>query len=167
MSTKAKVPAALWVTFVLFDVCVVAAVLIAFFWVAPLPAAFAGGQTVAQARAAKPSGLWVVVVTADHCLSCQMYKRGGLADPRVTAWIEEHAGAAALKWGVDDEEIKEIGVTSYPATVVLAGANVVATNVGAMRAEELLEFLERARNAAAEAGAQEGEPEEVVTPDNV
>jgi len=163
MGGKAKTSPALWFTFVVFDLCIVAAVLIAFFWVAPMPAGFAGGQSVAQARAAKASGLSVVLVTADHCLMCQMYKRGALADPRVTAWIEQNAGAASLKWGVDSEAIAAIPVEGYPATVVMAGTSVLATHIGAMSAEELLEFLEGARKRWEEAGGGQGQTEDSAT----
>ncbi len=141
MPPKAKVPAALWIAFALVDLVIVAAVLVAFFWVAPVPGAFGDNTTLASARADQPGRPVVAVVTADSCLSCQMYKRGALTDARFAAWIEQHASGAYLKWGTSDTDIASIGVTRYPATVLVAGDAILATHYGSMRIEELLAFL--------------------------
>lgn len=165
MAAKAKIPPALWIMFIVVDVCIVGAVLIALFWVAPVPTAFAGSQTLAQASSAKPGGLSVVIVTADYCYLCQMYKRGALADARVEQWIEQHAGAVALKWGRDTEAIESIPVEGFPATVVMTGSHVLATHIGVMDTDELLEFLETARKRV-ETGEEQALPEEVPVTDS-
>lgn len=167
MAGKFKIPLALWIAFIVVDLAIVGAVLAAVYWVAPVPTAFSGNLTLAQARAAKPSGLTVAVVTADYCLACQIYKRGALSDPRVAAWVSDNAGAAYLKWGADESEIESISVARYPATVVLAGQAVLATHYGAMSADDLLTFLQtsvaelpspEAAPAPQEPGAPEAAP---------
>lgn len=154
-ATKRRIPPVFWVLFGLVDLVIVAVVLVALFWVAPVPSAFAGSRSLEQARAVQPTGLAVAVVTADYCLACQMYKRGALSDPRLAEWMDANAGAAYLKWGADDEQIESIGVDQFPATVVVAGERVVATHYGAMGIDELIAFLDAAR---AEAGRGEAAP---------
>lgn len=141
-AAKARLSPALWGVFILIDAVIVLGVLAAIFWVAPTPPAFATGQTMAQAQAANPSGLSVVLVTADHCLACQMYKRGALADARVNQWITENAGAVSLKWGKDQEQIDALHITSYPATVLLINGQTLASQTGGMSADDLLQFLQ-------------------------
>lgn len=153
MAGKARIPPVLWVVFAVVDLAIVAAVLGAVFWVAPTPPAFGAAQTLVQARQAKPSGLVVAVVTADWCLSCQMYKRNALADQRFTDWVSANAGATALVWGRDDADIASLQVDRYPATVVLANDSILATHYGAMSIDDLLAMLDRAAASLGAPGA--------------
>lgn len=153
MPANVRIRPAVLAAFIALDLVIVGVVLIALFWVAPAPPAFAQGQTLAQAQRAKPTGLSVAVITADWCFACQMYKRGPLADARVTSWLEEHAGTTLLVHGEHDADIEAVGVEGLPATVIMTGSSVLAAHIGLMSAEELLEFLESNRVRALEAGA--------------
>jgi hypothetical protein len=141
MPARPRIPPALWAAFIAIDLAIIGAVLAAIFWVAPVPAALARSGTLAQARAAHPSGLTVAVVTADWCLACQMYKRGALGDERVAQWLAENAGSVLLVHGQDDADIAALGVSGVPATVVTLGDATMAAHIGLMSADELLEFL--------------------------
>ena len=63
---------------------------------APTPAAFASHVSLEAAIAAEGQNGRPVVAfaTADWCGPCQSFKRGALADERVTAWIGDRANAA-------------------------------------------------------------------------
>ena len=153
MGCSIRIRPAVLAAFIALDLVIVGVVLIALFWVAPAPPAFAQGQTLAQAQRAKPDGLSVAVITADWCFACQMYKRGPLADARVTSWLEEHAGTTLLVHGKNDADIEAVGVEGLPATVIMTGSSVLAVHTGLMSADELLEFLESNRARALEAAA--------------
>ncbi|MCA9287295.1 MAG: hypothetical protein KDA05_01845 [Phycisphaerales bacterium] len=155
-AAKRRIPPVFWVLFGLVDLVIVAVVLVALFWVAPVPPAFAGTRTLEQARQVQPTGLAVAVVTSDACLACQMYKRGALTDQRFTDWVRANAGAAYLKWGADTEQIESLGVDRFPATVVVTGDEVLATHYGPMNTDELLAFLDAARAELGGAGAAPG-----------
>lgn len=168
MTSKAKIPPAIWLAFIVVDLAIAGAVAIALFWVAPVPTAF-GMSRAALAEASAPAasgqraGVIVAVVTADSCFACQMYKRGALADARFASWVGAHAGAVHLRWGVDDEQIAGLGVERYPATVVLARGEVLATHYGAMSTDELIGFLDQAAAGASE-GESTAEPEPAASP---
>lgn len=123
----------------------------AVFWVAPNPPMFDPGVTFQQASAkAVAEGKPVLaVVTADYCLQCQMYKRGALLDERVAQWAKEHAEPVMIKWGSDPAAMEALGVTSFPATVLLTPGAAPKILTGAPSAEELLEFLNGAQTPAA------------------
>lgn len=131
--------------------------LAAVFWVAPTPPMFDPGVTFQQASAkATQEGKPVfAVVTADYCLQCQIYKRGALRDQRIVQWATENSEPVMIKWGSDPAAIEALGVTSFPATVLMAPGEKPRVLTGAPSAEELLEFLNAppAPPAPAESGS--------------
>ena len=123
----------------------------AVFWVAPTPPMFDPGVTFQQASAkAVAEGKPVfAVVTADYCLQCQFYKRGALRDERVIQWTKENAEPVMIRWGSDPAAIEALGVTAFPATVLMSPGSAPRILMGAPSAEELLEFLKAPPSPAA------------------
>lgn len=120
------------------------AALVAWKWVAPVPTMFdpTVSFTQASARAGAEHKSVLVVVTADYCLQCQIFKRSALADPRVIEWVGNNAQTAYVKWGAQSKELEGLGVTGFPATILIPTAGVPRTHVGLMSADELLSFLQ-------------------------
>lgn len=125
----------------------------AIFWVAPTPSMFDPGVTLQQAsaKALTESKPVLAVVTADYCLQCQVYKRSALADPRVTEWVKANAETAYVKWGTQEQDLERLGVTGFPATVLIPASGEPRVHIGLMSADELLEFLKTPEPAAAPA----------------
>lgn len=128
-------------------VVVVAAAAVVRIWLAPTPDVFAHGpSTLDEAialstRSGKPV---VAVATSDFCAPCQYYKRHGLADPQVQAWIREHAVPffVRIEWDVNDA--KRLGRENgpVPATMLLAGGEIVDQFNGPADGPALLRWLE-------------------------
>lgn len=107
---------------------------------APLPAAFAAGLTLEQGRAqASAEGkLLFVVASADWCSPCQRYKRGALADARVSEWLGANAVAVMLDMTNENPEAAQLGIRSIPATLFFRGEAELSRREGMLGAEELL-----------------------------
>lgn len=118
------------------------------FRLAPTPPIFDESVTLVQAseQAASDGHVVLAVVTADFCPICQSYKRNALVDPRLGAWVEANAETVYLEWERDPDTIEALGVTQWPATLVLdANREVIAMEYGSMSADELMAFLQSAR----------------------
>lgn len=117
--------------------------------VAPTPEAFAAHTSLEAAltqseQTGKPV---LVMATADWCMPCQVLKRGALADPRVTAWINENAIAAYADF--TDSNTPEaqqaqrlLAVDGYPTLLFVRDGEVVSRKVGVASAGSLLEWFE-------------------------
>ena len=116
--------------------------------VAPTPEAFVAHTTLTAAlteseQTGKPV---LVLATADWCPSCQVLKRGALADPKVTAWIEANAIPAYADF--TDEKTPEaqkagrlLGIQAFPTLVMLRDGEVVAKREGVVSTDKLLAWL--------------------------
>jgi thiol:disulfide interchange protein len=118
---------------------------------APTPAAFTGDAATmslgeARERAGEQGRVVFAVATADWCGPCQTYKKGALADTRVEAWLNERAVPLILD--VTDgmpPDAESLGVQTIPASFVIApDGRVLASQAGAMSADQLLPWLEQA-----------------------
>ncbi|MFG0274096.1 MAG: thioredoxin family protein [Phycisphaerales bacterium] len=114
---------------------------------APTPPAFDTGLTLASAVDTARSGdrYVLAVATADWCAPCQGYKRGALVDPRVEAWIEDHAVPVYINIDESPGDARLLDVQGIPATYLIRDGQVVARASGAMGAGALLDWLDRAR----------------------
>jgi len=110
---------------------------------APVPPMFSEGLTLEQAidRSAERDGVVLAVVTADWCAPCQSYKKKGLADERVTAWINEHGAPASIDFDADRELAERFGITSLPSTLFFHNGEYVGGVSGPMNGDNLLAFL--------------------------
>lgn len=118
---------------------------------AATPAALASGITLNDAIAASATDGKVVFVVAhaDWCGPCQTLKRGALADPEVTQWLEANTHSVSLDVTKMDastpEWIKEaassLGISGIPAMVMMRDGKVVSRQVGSMPANKLLAWL--------------------------
>ncbi len=122
--------------------------------VAPVPAVFEHGVTLAAAMEtskaeAKPV---VAVLTADWCPPCQQYKRTTLANAEVAKRLE--AETIPVYVDVDKDEAsagrlaelaKQAGfeIRGIPTTVVIADGRIVAHQSGALSKEDLFALIEQ------------------------
>lgn len=112
--------------------------------VAPVPAVFSQGLTLAQAQdQSKSSGKPVLVyATADWCGPCQQFKRTTLVDPAVVALI--HSSTVPVYLDIDHhrDDAAKFNFTSIPATVLVRdGAMIAKFSAGAVDADEYLAWL--------------------------
>ncbi len=112
--------------------------------VAPVPAVFSQGLTLAQAQdqsklAGKPM---LVYATADWCGPCQHFKRTTLLDPEVVAFIQSSTIPVYLDIDHHKEDAAKFNITSIPATVLVRDGSMVAKfSAGAVGANEYLAWL--------------------------
>lgn len=116
-------------------------------WLAPTPDVFAQGpRTLDQAVAlSSQTGKPIVAVaTSDFCAACQYYKRHGLADPQVQAWIREHAVPFFVRIEWDVKDAKRLGRENgpVPATFLLDKGEIVDQFNGPADGPALLRWLE-------------------------
>lgn len=111
--------------------------------VAPIPPGFDPARTIAQAsQTGKPV---LAFVTADWCGPCQAFKRGALADPRVTAALREKVEAVYVD--VDKSaEAADLNVMSVPTLLLIRDGKERARVTGAMGTEQMLGWLDAALN---------------------
>ena len=115
--------------------------------VAPTPAAFAEGGTLADGiEQARVEGKPVfAVVTADWCAPCQTYKRTALADARVESVLDDKFVAIAINVDNDASDAMSLGVSAIPTSFIIdADGKVLATQAGVMNTDALLGFLNAA-----------------------
>ncbi len=120
------------------------------FRLAPTPPIFDESVTLVEAseQASSDGHVVLAVVTADFCPICQSYKRNALVDSRLGAWVEANAETVYLEWERDADTIEALGVTKWPATLVLdANREIIAMEYGSMNGDELMAFLDAARIA--------------------
>ncbi|MBL9030596.1 MAG: thioredoxin fold domain-containing protein [Phycisphaerae bacterium] len=122
----------------------------------PLPAYFDRTLTVDSAAAlGKPV---LVYVGADWCPPCQTLKGGALADRRVEKWVRENAvavyvDATSVRDGDDTSLLLlRLGTTAYPDLILMRQKQVVARLTGAVRAKDLLAWLDKSAKAPTPAG---------------
>ncbi len=115
---------------------------------APKPALFSEGVvTLADGKQrAGPARMVLAMVTADWCPPCQELKRGALVDPRVEAWVKEHAVAVYIDSDVNRADAEALGASAIPTLVLLKGEKEVGSLVGEVSAGELLGWLEQSGN---------------------
>lgn len=125
---------------------------------APTPPAFEGAtgsleEAIGLAR--ERERVVFAVASAAWCGPCQSYKRGALADPRVSAWIEDNAVPLSIDvTGGANEAAQRLGVSAIPASFLLdAEGRILARHEGAMSGGTLLGWL---RQAAAKATPDAG-----------
>lgn len=113
--------------------------------VAPKPAVFSDAITLDAALDQSAStGLPVfVVATADWCGPCQVYKKGALSDEAVASAIRARTIPVYLDVDRYPDAAEALGVTSIPASFLIANDEVVARAVGVQSAEALTDWLER------------------------
>jgi|GEM_PF-682646 len=115
-------------------------------WLAPTPDVFAQGPDTLDAAIAtaqsehKPV---VAVATSDFCAACQIYKRSGLANSRVQAWLKKNTVPFFMRIEWDGADAKRVGRANgpVPATMVLVDGEIVAQFAGPLGAEDLLAWL--------------------------
>lgn len=113
---------------------------------APTPPLFERGMTLAAAveEARRTDRLVFAVATADWCAPCQSYKRNALVDPRVEAWIRDHAESVYIDVDAAPADAQTLGVRGVPSTFLLRDGQIIASASGAISANDLLELLESA-----------------------
>jgi thiol-disulfide isomerase/thioredoxin len=108
----------------------------------PLPPAFIEAPLATAVQdAAGRERMVLVVASASWCGPCARYARTGLADPRVTAWIEQHAVAVKVDVDAQPGDAAALGVTSLPTTILLRDGQHVARRAGLIDADTLLAWL--------------------------
>ncbi len=113
---------------------------------APVPAMFDAALTLEDglARAASEGRITFAFATADWCGPCQIFKRGALSDPRVEAWVAEHAVPVYID--IDDHQdlAQRLRIDSIPVTILLRENNEIARTTGVRDPDDLLAWLNRA-----------------------
>jgi thioredoxin-like negative regulator of GroEL len=115
--------------------------------VAPTPAGFDhDGPGLSQAidRARAEGRVVLALATADWCGPCQSFKRGALADERVTAWLEANAVTAYIDVDRRPDDAGALGVSAIPTTVLFRDGREVDRFTGPVSAGELLDRLAKA-----------------------
>lgn len=111
---------------------------------APVPAVFSDDLTLdAAMQQSASTGLPVLAVaTADWCGPCQAYKRGALADERVAGVIRRRTIPVYVNIDEDPDAAQRLGVSSIPATYLIADGQVVGSFNGNRSADALIGWLE-------------------------
>jgi thiol:disulfide interchange protein len=117
--------------------------------VAPKPAIFADGLTIADAKkqVEGTSKVVLVMATADWCPPCQQLKRGALVDPKIESWVKDNAVAVY----VDADHSPEIGslaVKGIPTLVMYRGDAELGRVTGAVDADDLLSWFKMSSEIA-------------------
>ena len=116
--------------------------------VAPKPALFAGSAATlvdALQQAQTEHKVVFAFATADWCGPCQIYKRGALADPRVAAWVKEHAKPVYINIDKEQSEAAALAVAGIPATMILTPEGKMVGRIeGAFGADALIRWLDAA-----------------------
>jgi len=112
---------------------------------AETPDVFANAYTLSEAnQMSLESGKPVyVLATADWCPPCQTLKRGALIDPQVIEMIGEHAIPVYLEDGENGAELRELGVQSYPTTLILMNGQITSMISGGGNAKSYAGMLSR------------------------
>ncbi len=118
---------------------------------APVPAMFSAKLDLERAvEVAEQQDKYVfAVASANWCGACQVYKRGALADERVSQWMSEHAIPVFIDVDQSQDAARVLRVGPIPSTYVLKGKTIVGQVDGAVGADALLDWLDRVDALAA------------------
>lgn len=109
----------------------------------PIPRMFDPKVTLAEAEhaAAKSGKVVLAYATASWCGPCQQFKRTTLADPRVEAWVKEHAEPVYIDVDDHPDVSNDLGVTAIPAVYLIRDGQIISQSRGYVPADRLLAWL--------------------------
>lgn len=105
----------------------------------------------ARARAMREQKLFIVDATAVWCGPCKQMDRTTWVDPRVESWFDQHA--IAVQVDVDEQEAlaRQLRIEAMPTVIVFKGETELDRVVGLQRADQLIGWLEGAKDGKSRA----------------
>ena len=123
--------------------------------VAPTPAAFTQVRTLDDALAqSEQTGKPVLAfATADWCGACQAFKRGALADEKVTQWINANTIPVYIDMTHNSDPQAQqasrlLGVRAVPLLVLLDSNTIYGRLEGGTRSAKLMSWFEKVKTAS-------------------
>lgn len=116
---------------------------------APIPPMFNPKVTLAEAEqaAANTGKVVLAYATANWCGPCQQFKRTTLVDPRVEAWVKEHAEPVYIDVDEHPDVSNQLGVTAIPAVYLIRDGKIASQRRGVISADEMLAWLGKAEES--------------------